>query len=218
MKDTIIFDLDGTLLDSLDDLKNAVNYTLNTFNLPTKSQDEIKAYLGNGMERLIELSTPFGKNTPHFDEILQSFKDYYAINSSIHTKPYPGIIEMLQSLKSLNYKLAIVSNKGDFAVKILNDKFFNNIIDVAIGEQNNLKKKPSPDMIYEVLRRFDKKITDAYYIGDSEVDIETASAVQIPCLSVSWGFRTKEQLLRDNASIIFDNPQELLEYIKKNSL
>lgn len=218
MKDTIIFDLDGTLLDSLEDLKNAVNHTLQQFQLPTKSQDEIKAYLGNGMERLIELSTPFGKNTPNFNKILQSFKDYYAINSSIHTKPYPGIIEMLQSLKNLNYNLAIVSNKGDFAVKILNEKFFNNIIDIAIGEQQHIKKKPNPDMIYEVLKILNKNKADVYYVGDSEVDIETSKASQIPCLSVSWGFRTKEQLIDSKASIIIDNPLDLLEYIKKNSL
>lgn len=218
MIDTIIFDLDGTLLDSLDDLTDAVNYTLNLYNLNELSRDNIKSYLGNGMERLIELSTPNGKKTPHFNEILKTFKDYYKDHSFIKTKPYPEIMKLLDTLKNLNYKLAIVSNKCDEAVKFLNDKFFNNIFDIAIGEKENIKKKPSPDMIYEVLRKLNKNLSNVFYVGDSEVDILTANACQIPGLIVSWGFRTKEELIKSKASIIIDSVDELLEYIKENSL
>lgn len=218
MIDTIIFDLDGTLLNSLDDLTDAVNYTLNLYNLSEKSCDNIKSYLGNGMERLIELSIPSGKKNPHFNEILKTFKDYYKDHSFIKTKPYPGIMNLLDNLKKLNYKLAIVSNKCDEAVKILNDKFFNNIFDEAIGEKENIKKKPSPDMIYEVLRKLNKNLSNVFYVGDSEVDILTANACQIPGLIVSWGFRTKEELINSKASIIIDSVDELLKYIKENSL
>lgn len=218
MKNTIIFDLDGTLLNSLDDLVDSVNYTLNKYNLPVHSTENIKAFLGNGMEKLIELSIPKGKKNKYFSKILQDFKDYYKDHSSIKTAPYPNITQLLSNLKSEGYKLAIVSNKGDFAVKILNEKFFNGLIDVAIGETENIRRKPYPDMVNEALKYLNEDSSKAYYVGDSEVDIATGFEANIPCISVSWGFRSKKELMKAGAKFTIDNVSDLEEYIKKNSL
>ncbi len=215
MRNTIIFDLDGTLLNSLDDLVDSVNYTLTKYNLPVQSTTNIKAFLGNGMEKLIELSIPDGKKNKNFSNILQEFKDYYKDHSSIKTAPYPNIIELLINLKSKGYKLAIVSNKGDFAVKILNEKFFKELIDVAIGETKNIKRKPYPDMVNEALKYLNEDTSNAYYVGDSEVDIATGLKANIPCISVSWGFRSKQELIKAGAKFTVDNVCELEEYLKK---
>lgn len=215
MRNTIIFDLDGTLLNSLDDLVDSVNYTLTKYNLPVQSTTNIKAFLGNGMEKLIELSIPDGKKNKNFSNILQEFKDYYKDHSSIKTAPYPNIIELLINLKSKGYKLAIVSNKGDFAVKILNEKFFKGLIDVAIGETKNIRRKPYPDMVNEALKYLNEDTSNAYYVGDSEVDIATGLKANIPCISVSWGFRSKQELIKAGAKFTVDNVCELEEYLKK---
>ena len=212
--DTFIFDLDGTLLDTLQDLCDSVNYTLRKHGFPTHTKDEIRSYLGNGMEVLISLSLPNGKDEQNFERILQDFKDYYLIHSLDTTGPYEGILELLDYLKNNNYKYAIVSNKGDFAVKHLNEYFFKEYIDVAIGEKAGIRKKPYPDTVLEAIRLLDSSIDNSYYIGDSEVDIDTANNANMECLVVSWGFRTNKQLIESGAKIIFNTPSELLDFIK----
>lgn len=212
--DTFVFDLDGTLLDTLKDLCDAVNHTLIKHGYPTHTNDEIRGYLGNGMEVLITLSLPNGKNEPNFNQVLQDFKDYYLVHSLDTTGPYKGILEVLGYLKNNNYKFAIVSNKGDLHVKHLNEYFFKDYIDVAIGEKTGIRKKPYPDTVFEALRLLNSSVDTAYYVGDSEVDIDTAKNANMECLVVSWGFRTNEQLIESGAKTIFNNPSELLDFIK----
>ena len=217
MHNTIIFDLDGTLLDTLDDLTTAVNYALRKHYLPKRSKDEVRQFLGIGMERLIELSVPKGKKTKNFKTILQDFKAYYLVNAITKTAPYPGIMDMLNTLKQKGFKLAIVSNKGYQAVSFLREYFFNETIDVAIGEKEGIRKKPFPDTVYEALSVLNEEKQNAYYVGDSEVDILTAKNAGMQCLSVSWGFRTKEELQFYDSDLIFDNPTDLLNYIIDNN-
>ena len=217
MHNTITVDLDGTLLDTLDDLTTAVNYALRKHYLPKRSKDEVRQFLGNGMERLIELSVPKGKKTKNFKTILQDFKTYYLVNAITKTAPYPGIMDMLNTLKQKGFKLAIVSNKGYQAVSFLREYFFNETIDVAIGEKEGIRKKPFPDTVYEALSVLNEEKQNAYYVGDSEVDILTAKNASMECLSVSWGFRTKEELQFYDADLIFDNPTDLLNYIIDNN-
>lgn len=217
MHNTIIFDLDGTLLDTLDDLTTAVNYALRKHYLPKRSKDEVRQFLGNGMERLIELSVPKGKKTKNFKTILQDFKAYYLVNAITKTAPYPGIMDMLNTLKQKGFKLAIVSNKGYQAVSFLREYFFNETIDVAIGEKEGIRKKPFPDTVYEALSVLNEEKQNAYYVGDSEVDILTAKNAGMQCLSVSWGFRTKEELQFYDSDLIFDNPSDILNYIVDNN-
>lgn len=210
---TFIFDLDGTLLDTLTDLCNSVNYILRKHNFPEHTNDEIRSYLGFGMETLISLSLPKHKDEPKFNEVLQDFKDYYLEHSLDSTAPYPGIFELLTYLKEHNYKYAIVSNKGDFAVKHLNEYFFKDYIDVAIGEKAGIRKKPHPDTVFEAIKELGSSVECSYYVGDSEVDIETARNAGMKCIAVSWGFRTYHQLVECKADIIINTPQELLQFI-----
>lgn len=217
MHNTVIFDLDGTLLDTLDDLTDAVNYALRKHYLPKRSKDEVRQFLGNGMEKLMELAVTKGKATKNFNVILQDFKAYYLVNSITKTSPYPGIMEMLQELKDKGFKLAIVSNKGYQAVNFLRQYFFNDLIDIAIGEKEGIRKKPYPDTVYEALHLLGQTNEHAFYVGDSEVDILTAKNANMACLSVSWGFRTKDELIASKANLIFDNPNALLNYIVNNN-
>lgn len=212
---TFIFDLDGTLLNTLTDLKESVNYVLKQYNLPIKSTDEIRSFLGNGMERLIELSVKDGKDNPNFTHILNDFKAYYLNHSNDSTKPYEYILDILSYLKEKGYKTAIVSNKGDFAVKHLHKLYFNNLIDVAIGETNSIKRKPAPDTINEALKILNSTKEESFYIGDSEVDIEAAKNAKLECLVVAWGFRTIEELQKYNPKYLFTNQLSFFEFIKK---
>ena len=211
---TFIFDLDGTLLDTLKDLVESVNYTLRKWNLPEKSTDEIRSYLGNGMERLIELSVIDGKKNPNFQDILNDFKKYYLINSNNFTKPYDYIIDILRYLKDNGYKTAIVSNKGDFAVKHLHELYFKDLVDIAIGETNEIKRKPAPDTVNKALEVLNSKNYESFYIGDSEVDIETSINADMECLVVAWGFRTVEQLKEYNPKYLFEDQLSFFNFIK----
>lgn len=211
---TFIFDLDGTLLDTLTDLSNSVNYVLKKRNLPTKTIDEIRSYLGNGMEKLIEKSVLGGKSNPNFYEILEEFKKYYFIHANDSTKPYDYILDILKYLKENNYKTAIVSNKGDFAVKKLHELYFKDYIDVAIGETKEIKRKPAPDTVNKALELLNSTKEEAFYIGDSEVDIDTAINAKMECLVVSWGFRDYEELIKYNPKYIFKDQLSFYNFIK----
>lgn len=213
---TIVWDMDGTLLDTLDDLSDSVNATLTAFHLPGKEKDEVRSYVGNGIARLIELSVPGGKSHPQFEEILSFFQKRYAKNSRNKTKPYDGLIKVLLELKTLGYQMAIVSNKADPIVKELAQLYFGGIIEVATGESAQMNKKPSPDTVFEAMRvlHADKKMT--IYIGDSEVDIATAENAGIDCLSVTWGFRDKSYLQNAGAKHLIDRPEEIPDYLEKH--
>lgn len=215
----LIFDLDGTLLNTLEDLTDSTNYALKYFDYPQRTIEEVRNFVGNGVAKLIERAIPNGKNNENFDKCLEIFKENYAKNMNNKTAPYNGIIELLQNLKSKNYKIAVVSNKFDAAVKELCKKYFPNLIDIAAGENEKLgiKKKPAPDTVNQVLKEFQIPHNQAIYIGDSEVDIMTAQNAQMPCISVAWGFKDKDFLLKNNAKIIINSPDEIISILENQT-
>ncbi len=185
----LIFDLDGTILDTLGDLRDSVNYALAECGLPIRSTEEIRAFVGNGIRILIERAVP--ENTPAdvTDKCFGFFKSYYKDHSAILTKPYDGIVEVLTEMKNQNLKLAVVSNKADFAVQTLAKDYFGDVFDFVVGEKENIKRKPAPDSVLCALDYLNINKSEAIYIGDSEVDVETARNAEIPCIAVLWGFR-----------------------------
>ena len=216
MKKIFIFDLDGTLLNTLEDLKDAVNYSLSKFNYPKYTLEDIRLFVGNGVKKLIERALPNGLNNKDFDECLSIFKKSYKENMYNKTYIYEGVIDMLKSLKDKGIKTAIVSNKFDLAVKELAQKYFDGLIDIALGEneKEGIRKKPAPDTVFKVLKLMNLTQDDAIYIGDSDVDIMTAKNSSMPCISVTWGFRDKNFLLENGAKIIVYSPKEILNYIE----
>ena len=215
MKKAVIFDLDGTLLNTLDDLVDSTNYALSKFGYPTRTIDEVRQFVGNGVAKLIERAIPEGKNNPNFEKCLAIFKENYAQNMYNKTAPYNGIIEMLSNLKSKGIKIAVVSNKFDLAVKELCKKYFEGFIDFAAGENEaqGIKKKPAPDTVISVLNEFNFAPEDAVYVGDSDVDIMTAKNSKMPCISVTWGFRDEKFLLENGATILINAPSEIYNHL-----
>lgn len=214
-KKIFIFDMDGTLLNTLEDLMISTNYALSQFDYPTHTIEEIRFFVGNGVAKLIERAIPDGLNNSNYEKCLEIFKKHYAKNMYNHTSAYVGIPELLKKLKDKGVKTAVVSNKFDLAVKELSNKYFGDLIDIAIGEneQAGIKKKPAPDTVFEVLNLMNLKSEDAIYIGDSDVDIMTAKNSNMPCISVTWGFRDREFLIKNDATIIVDKPEEILKYV-----
>lgn len=215
MKKIVIFDLDGTLLNTLDDLADSTNYALSKFGYPTRTIEEVRQFVGNGVAKLIERAIPDGKNNSNFEKCLSIFKENYAQNMYNKTAPYNGIIEMLSNLKSKGIKIAVVSNKFDLAVKELCKKYFEGFIDFAAGENEaqGIKKKPAPDTVISVLNEFNFAPEDAVYVGDSDVDIMTAKNSKMPCISVTWGFRDKKFLLENGATILINTPSEIYNHL-----
>lgn len=215
MKKTVIFDLDGTLLNTLDDLADSTNYALSRFGYPTRTIEEVRQFVGNGVAKLIERAIPEGKNNPNFEKCLAIFKENYAQNMYNKTAPYNGIIEMLSNLKSKGIKIAVVSNKFDLAVKELCKKYFEGFIDFAAGENEaqGIKKKPAPDTVISVLNEFNFASEDAVYVGDSDVDIMTAKNSKMSCISVTWGFRDEKFLLENGATILINAPSEIYNHL-----
>ena len=211
----LVFDLDGTLLNTAKDLEIALNYALRYHNLPEKNEQETLKLLGNGIDMLVAGAIPNGKANPEFDTIFTTFKTYYSAHLNDYTAPYDGIIELLTTLKSQKIKMGIVSNKFDEGVKALVHKFFGGLVEHAQGVSETVKKKPSPDAVYSLIKELNAENETNIYIGDSEVDIETATNAGLPCISVSWGFRSKEFLQSINAQKIVDTPNDLLNIINK---
>lgn len=208
---TYIFDLDGTLLDTLNDLHASCNYALRTHGMPERSLEEVKQFVGNGVKKLMERAIPDGLENPLFEETLQTFRQHYLLHNLDTTLPYPGIMEMLQQLKAQGKCIAVVSNKFYAATQDLCKHFFGDTIQVAIGEREDIKKKPAPDTVLEALRQLQVTRQDAVYVGDSEVDVETARNSGIPCISVLWGFRSKTFLLSHGATTFIETPNELTD-------
>jgi len=206
---TIIWDMDGTLLDTLDDLTDSVNAALTEFHLPVRTRDEIRRFVGNGVRRLVERSVPDGRQQAQFEEIFSFFKNHYAINCRNKTKPYDGLEKVLPEFKAQGFKMAIVSNKIDFAVKELAELYFGNTINVAIGDTEGKRNKPYPDMVFEAMHLLGAQTETTVYIGDTEVDMETAENAGLSCISVSWGFRDRQELKAIGAKLIVDTPKEL---------
>ncbi|MBO4849788.1 MAG: HAD-IIIA family hydrolase [Prevotella sp.] len=208
--DTYIFDLDGTLLDTLGDLAASTNYALRTHRMLEHSIDDIRRFVGNGVRKLMERAVPEGEQNPLFDQALDTFRAHYTKHSIDTTKPYPGIIQLLTTLKEEGKMVAVVSNKFDAATKALCRHFFPSLIDVAIGESERVRKKPAPDTVEEALRVLGVTKEKAVYVGDSDVDILTASNSGIPCISVTWGFRDRNFLIANGAVCLVEKPEEIL--------
>ncbi len=208
-KDTVIFDLDGTLLDTLDDLKNSVNYALAGHGYPERTREEIRAFVGNGIRNLITLALPGGTDNPEFEQVLAEFKEHYGAHCNDLTRPYDGVMEMLLMLGAAGIKMAIVSNKADFAVKELAEIYFKGTIPVAIGEREGVRKKPEPDTVMEALKELDSTKESAVYVGDSEVDIETAKRCAMDLILCEWGFRDKELLKELGGDVFVSHPSQI---------
>ena len=207
---TVIFDLDGTLLNTLQDLVDSVNFSLYAHNFPKRTLSEIRMFLGNGYKYLISHAVP--ENTPEskIAEVLDTFKSYYQEHCLDTTKPYAGIREMLQELKKKGIKMAIVSNKGNDAVQELTQRFFEELIPIAVGESAKVWRKPSPDTVWAAMQQLGSEKSESVYVGDSEVDFETAKNAGIPCISCSWGFRDESFLQKIGVTTIIHQPAELL--------
>jgi HAD hydrolase, family IA, variant 1 len=204
----VIFDLDGTLLNTLTDLSASVNYTLERFGFPLRSEREVRSYLGNGIRALVEKSLPADKKDMT-DECLKVFKDYYDIHKDDNTAPYDGIVDMLRSVKAAGLKTAIVSNKYDAAVQYLKDVTFSGLIDFAVGEGNGIAAKPAPDGVWLALKKLNAVKEESVYVGDSEVDLMTAENSGLKCVAVTWGFRDREELILRGAKNVIDAPDRL---------
>lgn|SRR5574344_1625435 len=211
-----IFDLDGTLLYTLEDLKDSTNFALEKFGFEPRTLEEVRNFVGNGVRKLMERCVPQGLQNPSFEACLQCFKEHYKKHMYNKTKPFDGITEMLKNLKQNDIKCAVVSNKFDTAVKELCAKYFGNLLDVAIGESPQIRKKPCPDSVLSVIDSLKISKENCIYIGDSEVDIQTADNANIPCISVIWGYKTKNFLIKNNARIIVETPKDLENYILNN--
>lgn len=208
---TYIFDLDGTLLDTLRDLAASVNYALRQHGMPEHSIEDVRQFVGNGVRKLMERAVPDGAQNPQFDAAFATFRQHYMLHSLDTTQPYVGIPEMLRQLCRRGCRLAVVSNKMMAATQELVHHFFPEI-EVAIGEHEaeGIRKKPDPDTVIEALRQLGTDTKNAVYVGDSDVDIETAYHSGLPCISVLWGFRDREFLLRHGATTLISRPDELL--------
>lgn len=211
--DTVIFDMDGTVLDTLQDLADAVNAALKAFAMPERTIDEVRSFVGNGVRRLLELSVPDGFANPRFEEVFAKFREYYGVHCNDKTKAYDGILPLLRELEKEGYGLAIVSNKLDSAVKELNEIYFEGIVKVAIGEVEGIAKKPAPDMVEKALGELGKTKETAVYVGDSDVDLMTARNVGLPCISVLWGFREEGFLKEQGARYFAKAPAEIPKLI-----
>ena len=211
----VIFDLDGTLLDTLDDLCNSVNYSLRTNNFPERSLAEVRTFVGNGIRLLIERSVPEGTSKELIDKTFECFKTYYAVHCNDKTKTYPGVIDMLKELKKNGYKIAVLSNKAQYAVTKLCDIYFNNLLDDAVGARENVAKKPSPDALYICAENNNINLNNVIYVGDSDVDVATANNAGVRGIAVTWGFRSRELLIKCGAENLADNTDELLQILLK---
>ncbi len=209
MKIGILWDLDGTLLDTLQDLADATNYTLEQYGFPKRSLEEIRQFVGNGARQLIALSMGVDGTDPRVDQVLESYQVYYRAHSQVKTKPYAGVLDALKVLGE-KYPMAIVSNKPDGAVKILCEQYFPGIY--ARGESTDCPRKPAPDMVFKAMA--DIGVEKCIYVGDSDVDVLTAGNAGMPCVSVTWGFRNREELENAGAKYLCNRPEMLSEMME----
>lgn len=210
MYNTYIFDLDGTLLSTLGDLAASCNYALRTNGMPERTIDEVRVFVGNGVKKLMERAVPNGEGNPAFEKTYSDFRKHYMEHNIDTTKPYDGVMDLLKELNSRGKNVAVVSNKFYAATQELCRHFFGNLVQVAIGEREDIRKKPAPDTVIEAMRQLGVTTEGAVYIGDSDVDIETARNSGMPCISVLWGFRDRDFLLQHGATTLVDTPADIL--------
>lgn len=214
MIDTVIFDLDGTLLNTLDDLTDSVNFALGEMGFPLHTADEVRMMVGNSVIYLIEQALPKGTDKASFDRCLSTFETHYKTNMRNKTAPYDGVMQMLDELSTAGYKLAVVSNKPDVFTKQLVSELFGQYISIAIGRSEDMPRKPAPDTVWHALDLLQSRRENAVYVGDSEVDVLTAKNSGMPCIGCLWGFRDRETLESAGAEYIISSPDELIGLIK----
>lgn len=205
----VLYDMDGTVLDTLQDLTDSVNAALAQFAMPPRRPEEIRSFLGNGAQRLIELSVPTGTDAAETRRVLDYYKPYYDAHCRIKTAPYAGIVELMRALKAMGVKQAVVSNKPDAAVRELAAEFFPGLLESAIGESAAVRRKPSPDTVEAAMSEMGLTARECVYVGDSEVDIATAKNAGMDCISVAWGFRDEPELVAAGANTIVRTVPEL---------
>lgn len=211
---TIIWDLDGTLMDSLQDLFLAVNHALRCHNMPERTFEEVRSSVGNGVKQLVKLSVPNGNANPLFEDVLATFKSFYVEHCRDNTGLYAGMRDVLNKLKLKGYRMAIVSNKLQDGVDELYNTYFKDTIDIAIGERPSMRRKPYPDMVLLALEQLGAVKEETVYIGDSEVDVATARNAGLRCISVLWGFRDKEILLECGADTFASTPEDICSILE----
>ncbi|MDE6674236.1 MAG: HAD-IA family hydrolase [Acetatifactor sp.] len=209
----VIFDLDGTILNTLEDLADATNYALAEHDYPLRTIEEVRRFVGNGIRKLIERAVPVGLTEQEIDGVHQTFSAYYQQHCADKTCPYEGILPLLQRLRAAGCLTAVVSNKADVAVQPLCRQYFEGLFDYAVGEREGIRRKPAPDAVLEVLRRLEVDAADAIYIGDSEVDIQTAANAGLDCIVVTWGFRDRAYLESQGGRRFVDSPEEIDEIV-----
>lgn len=205
----VIFDMDGTILNTLEDLADSLNYVLQKHNYPKRSLEEVRNFVGNGIRKLVERGVPVKLDHMKLDQLCEEHKEYYRVHCSNKTKPYNGILELLGKLRKAGMKTAVVSNKADYAVQVLCEQYFDGLFDVAVGEKPSVPKKPAPDSVYEVLKKLQTAKEKAVYIGDSDVDIATAQNAGMDSILVDWGFRDRVFLKENAAETIVSTPSEI---------
>lgn len=213
MKNTVIFDLDGTILNTLDDLTDAVNFAMSAHGFPTHSAEKVKSFVGNGIEMLIKRSVPQNCSEEIFRACFLDFCRYYEEHMNDKTAPYDGIAELLKALQEAGFKTAVVTNKADFAAQALCEKIFGNLITVAVGANDNIRHKPFPDGALKALEMLGTKAENVFFVGDSDVDVKTAENAGIDFVGVLWGFRDKAVLKSAGATVFAQNTQELKELL-----
>lgn len=213
MKNTVIFDLDGTLLNTLDDLTDAVNFSLSAHGLPTHSAEQIRMFVGNGIKMLIKRSVPKDCSESLLEECFTDFCKFYEKHMNDKTRAYDGIENLLSHLKKAGFKTAVVTNKADFAAQALCKKIFGDLITVTVGANENTRHKPYPDGTLKVLEKLGSSAENAYFVGDSDVDVQTAENAGIDFIGVLWGFRERCVLESAGAKSFAQNPQELEELL-----
>ena len=205
----VLFDMDGTVLDTLDDLCDSINHSLAEFSLPQVSREHVRQCLGNGAAFLVSHSIPAGSSPELEADVLAFYKPWYDAHCLIKTAPYEGILPMMQSLKEHGLRLAIISNKPDRAVQELSDAFFPGLLELSVGENPSVRRKPAPDTVLTAASQIGLSVDQCVYVGDSEVDLQTARNAGMDCISVTWGFRDEAQLIEAGASVLVRTPEEL---------
>lgn len=208
-----VFDMDGTILDTLEDLKDSTNFALEKCGYPTRSYDEVRRFVGNGIRKLIERAVPEGLTVEQIDRVHEVFTEHYKVHCADKTKAYDGIKPLLEKLRASGVKTAVVSNKADYGVQELCKEYFDGLFDYAVGEREGIRRKPAPDAVNEALRVLGMSKSEAVYIGDSDVDFETAKNAELPCISVLWGFRDEEFLHEKGATLFVHDPAEIYDII-----
>lgn len=212
---TVIFDLDGTLLNTLEDLAAATNQALVQNRLPQRTTEEVRWFVGNGIRRLIERAVPGGTSTTVQEQVYADFNAYYKVHCNDKTRAYDGVMELLAVLRSMGIKTAIVSNKADYGVQELVKQYFAGKVDAACGERRGIVRKPAPDMLLNVMRTLKAAKATTIYVGDSDTDLMTARNAGVPCIGACWGFRGRSFLMQRGAKLLAETPLDVLRLLEQ---